>query len=107
MLDSVSRVTVLCARPFALFAEESWEAGDITPQLFNGEEFRASKRESAAEVLHLIGTPIRGELGAMLAIEGAAAHAVQPDRLPLLDPCLVVVQAEPLVRRSPQTRDRI
>jgi hypothetical protein len=93
---SVSRVTVLCSRPFALFAEESWEAGGITPQLFHREDLRRFERGADTEVLHLIGTPVQGELGPVLTLEGSATQVVQPDRLPLFDPFLIIVQAEPV-----------
>jgi hypothetical protein len=91
-----SRVTVLCPRPFALFAEESWEAGGIRAQLLHSsEELRKFDRAADAEVLHLIGTPVSSELGPELTLDGSAAQALQPDRLPVANPFLVIVQAEP------------
>jgi hypothetical protein len=88
-------VAVLCARPFALPAEASWEAGDVSPQLFSGEELRGFEHVPRADVLHLIGTPVPGELRPMLALEGSAAQVLQPDRLPLAQAALIIVQAEP------------
>jgi hypothetical protein len=92
---AVSRVSVLCALPFALSAEESWEAAGVTPQLFHDGELRGFERQAAPEILHLIGTPVPGEIGPVLTPTGDAAQAIQPDRLPLAEAALVVVQAEP------------
>jgi hypothetical protein len=88
-------VAILCARPFALLAEASWEASDVTPKLFYGEDLRAFEQESHADVLHLIGTPVPDELGPMIAPEGSTARMLQPDRLPLANASVIVVQAEP------------
>jgi hypothetical protein len=99
-------VAVLCARPFALLAEASWEADGVTPQLFYGEDLRDFERVPHVDVLHLIGTPVPDELGPMLALEGSAAHTLQPDRLPLSDARVIIVQAEPIrssVSADPRT----
>ncbi|GEM_PF-7035746 len=92
---SPPRVAILCARPFALLAEASWGAGDVTPQLFYGEDLRAFEHAPLPDVLHLIGTPVPDEFGPMLALEGNAAQMLQPDRLPLPWAKVVIVQAEP------------
>jgi hypothetical protein len=93
---SVSRVMALCPRPFALFAEESWEAGGIVPQLLHsGEKLRRLEQGADTEVMHLIGTPVLSELGPVLTLDGSAATTLQPDRLPVSNPFLIIVQAEP------------
>jgi hypothetical protein len=93
--DRPLEVAVLCARPFALLAEASWEAGDITPQLFHGEDLRNLRQRAGTDVLHLIGTPVPDEFGPMLALEGSTAQMLQPDRLPLSYAKVIIVQAEP------------
>lgn len=94
---AASRVIALCPRPFALFAEESWEAGGITPQLLHsGDKVRRLEQQGMdAEVMHLIGTPVLSELGPVLTLDGSAATTLQPDRLPVSNPFLIIVQAEP------------
>jgi hypothetical protein len=88
-------VAVLCASPFALLAEASWLAGHITPRLFYGEDLRTFEHVPVANVLHLIGTTVPDELRPALALEGVTAYTLQPDRLPLPDADVIIVQAEP------------
>ena len=98
-----SRVALLCAPPFALFCEEAWSAGDLSPDIFFAEQLPELEQQRGVDVLHLIGSPVPGELRPTLALQGAGGDGVLPDRLPLPGPSVIVVQAEPI--RSSVTAD--
>ena len=72
--------------------------------LFHGEDYGRFERGADTDVLHLIGTPVPGELGPMLALEGSGrASPVQPDRLPLADSAWSSCRPSRVARRCPQT----
>jgi hypothetical protein len=86
------RAAVLCTVAFALLAEESWAADNITSRIFYGEALQGYEQQADFNVLHVIGTPAESDLGPVLALGG---QPLQPDRWVSPGLELIIVQTEP------------